>query len=94
MYLKFDKVSEDTNSVSYRIETEARDLNSFTNSFVTVYATCIFDKFAETITYDPQATDSFYIQRQLEPLYILIHLKKLNKKKRNFPDKYCIATGG
>ncbi|MGE0010571.1 MAG: hypothetical protein AB7F19_01240 [Candidatus Babeliales bacterium] len=94
MYLKLDKISEDAESVSYRIESTIYEETPTKIIKTVVKALCIFDKKLETITFDNEKTDAYYFNCQWEPIYILHHLKKLNRIGEPFPDMYDIVTGG
>lgn len=95
MFLNFNKISEDTTTVTYLIQTLYWDQTYKPEiKHVKVKAVCTFDKKHEKVTFDNKKTDSYYFERKWKPIYILEHLKNLNKTGQPFPEKYCIATGG
>ncbi|MGE0009809.1 MAG: hypothetical protein AB7F19_04645 [Candidatus Babeliales bacterium] len=93
MYLRLAKATEDNESVSYWVETTAKDPDVTEHVLKTVKGFCIFNKNTEVLSFDVIKTDSFYLLRPMERAYILYRLKQYNKASQGFPTLFDIATG-
>ncbi len=94
MHLKFYKVSEDTATVKYQVETNAYEKTAAGVIKTLVKALCIYDKATKKVSFDHKKTDSFFFDRTWEAVMIEMHLQDISKKDKGFPETSSITTGG
>lgn len=92
MYIKFDKVSENDTTVTYLLETEILDQSSRQINHIFVKAICIFNKKTESLMYDENNTDLYYLKKHREFFHVLHYLTKFNRSGDSFPQVYNIIT--
>ncbi|MGE4257838.1 MAG: hypothetical protein AB7F19_00635 [Candidatus Babeliales bacterium] len=92
MYIKFNKLSENDTTVTYLLETEILDESSKSINHIFVKAIGIFDKETETLIYDENNTDPYYLKKHREYFHVLYYLRKFHRSGNSFPQVYNIIT--